>query len=76
MTLIEYVENLQKIITKNPEYAKLTVIFSSDDEGNDYQKVYNTPTLVEVDDLLDRYLYVCFSDSGEDSETPNAILIN
>jgi hypothetical protein len=76
VTLKEYIKHLQEVLDKNPLYAEFPVIYAVDEEGNSYHKVYNTPTLVEVDDINDYYLDVNFSDSGEDSETPNAVIIN
>lgn len=39
MKLKEYIENLQKHASENPESLELDVIYSTDDEGNGYQLV-------------------------------------
>jgi hypothetical protein len=45
MLLKEYIENLQKIVERNPEYENLEVVYSVDDEGNGYGGINYTPTL-------------------------------
>lgn len=76
LTLKEYIKHLQEVLDQHPEYSEFPVIYATDEEGNSYHKVYNTPTLVELDDPNDYYLDVNFSEEGTDSLTPNAILIN
>jgi hypothetical protein len=43
MTLKEYQQKLNDFIDKNPQALKLTVIHSSDDEGNDFHPVVFDP---------------------------------
>lgn len=45
MTLFEYIYNLNTILNKNPNYANLNVIYSIDDEGNEFRQVFCTPSL-------------------------------
>ena len=42
MTLQTYIKKLQEICDK---YPKAEVIYSSDDEGNDYQEVFYDPSI-------------------------------
>ena len=42
MTLKEYAESINKLAEKYPD---ILVVYSSDDEGNNFQKVHNTGTL-------------------------------
>lgn len=39
MTFKEYVDKLNTFIKENPDVENLTIIYSSDDEGNSYQEV-------------------------------------
>ena len=43
MKLKTYIENLKKVITQNPNYAELDVIYAKDDEGNGYQHIAYGP---------------------------------
>lgn len=72
MTFNNFIENCLLMVKNNPKLAETTVIFASDDEGNSFHKVTNTPTPMKVDDLEERYL-----DCAETSkEECNAICIN
>lgn len=42
MVLSEYINNLQQILE---EHGDLEVVYSSDDEGNDFNRVYHTPNI-------------------------------
>jgi hypothetical protein len=53
MKLKEYIKGLKDIEKKHPD---LEVVYSIDDEGNDYSKVYFSPTLG------------CFKEEGYGSE--------
>jgi hypothetical protein len=71
MTLQEYLDNLLLMVKNNPKIANFEVIYSHDDEGNEFQKVGMPPSLMRIDDLSqDRYLEPWFE--GEF----NAICIN
>lgn len=65
MTLKEYIDRLNKLAKDLPSALKLEVVYSSDDEGNNYNKVYYSPEVVNSDDMLDSYRlkedtnYVC-----------------
>jgi hypothetical protein len=45
MKLKEYLENLNNFVKENPDALDLEVIYSSDDEGNDFQAVHYTPQM-------------------------------
>jgi len=44
--LTEYIKKLQKI---EKEYGNLTLCYSKDDEGNEYQEVHYEPTPCKLD---------------------------
>lgn len=44
MTLQEYINNLQELITENPKLKDATVVYSRDDEGNGFFEVGYTPS--------------------------------
>lgn len=46
MTLKEYITHLNKIIEAWPEAENFDLIYAKDDEGNDYQGVSYTPSVV------------------------------
>lgn len=45
MNLREYINALEEFAKENPEAEELEVIYSHDDEGNCFQRVYYTGTL-------------------------------
>ena len=44
MTLIDYIQSLRDFLNECPECAEMTVVMSSDDEGNSYNDVVYTPS--------------------------------
>ena len=52
------VDNLIKALTELSENGggNLPIIYSKDDEGNDFHKVNNLPLLVQVHDINEYYL--------------------
>jgi hypothetical protein len=44
MTLREYIEQLQNFAQENPDTLDMDVIYSRDDEGNGFQKIYYSPS--------------------------------
>ena len=44
MKLKKYLETLNAMVQANPALLELEVIYSSDDEGNHYDKVHYTPS--------------------------------
>lgn len=71
MTLKVYLERLEHLIKQNPKVLNYQVIYSHDDEGNEYQKVYFEPSLCTIKDLNERYLEI-----DEDETETNAVIIN
>jgi hypothetical protein len=53
MKLKQYIKKLKAL---EKEYGDLIVVYSIDDEGNDYQKVELDPTLMQVENIENRYL--------------------
>ena len=77
MTLNEYLKELQELQEKG--YGKLELIYSVDDEGNSYQKVYNGPSEFIVEDITEYNLEAAFEYDDKDEIlpfTPNCIIIN
>lgn len=58
MTVKKYINTLIEIVKRNPEIEDYEVIYSSDSEGNTYEKVYYTPTIVSADGFDNAYLEV------------------
>ena len=71
MKVKEYLQTLVLMVKLNPKMEEFDVIYSSDDEGNDFKPVIFSPTLMEVVDEKDVNLNV-----KTDSENPNALCIN
>lgn len=45
MKFKDYVKTLNEILATNPESAEYDVIYSIDEEGNDFKNIYYTPTV-------------------------------
>ena len=50
MKLKDYMKKLEKIATENPEALEMTVITSSDDEGNCFKRVFYSPSVGNFQD--------------------------
>lgn len=68
MKLSEYIKYLVEL--EKQGYGEFPIIYSSDDEGNSYQKVYSEPQLFSVENIEDYYL-----EYTEDSDF-NCVIIN
>ena len=44
MTVKEYLDKLQKLVEEHPEYLELKVVYSKDDEGNQFKPVIYDPS--------------------------------
>lgn len=82
MKLREYIQNLNEFASKHPDYMDLDVIYASDEEGNNYDRLYNEPTPMfkhndENDDYYSEY-YVEeeFQEEFDGDFKPNVICIN
>ena len=75
MKLREYLEELQEFVETFPECLDIEIVYSRDDEGNGYQRVYYGPTkgIFEDSDFIS-------ADQLEDYEREeseiNAVCIN
>ncbi len=77
ITVNKLIEKLQEL--KNKGYGELPCIYSSDDEGNSYQKVYNEPSEYLVEDIEEYQLETAFEYDEQDNVIdfePNCIIIN
>lgn len=73
----EYVQNLVQLLKKNPEIGELEVIYSQDDEGNTYQKVFYSPSLMKTEGLQNQYVEgVINIDPDEIDVETSALCIN
>jgi len=45
MKLHKFIDNLNKLVEENPEIKDFDVIYSIDDEGNSFNKVYYSPSI-------------------------------
>jgi hypothetical protein len=66
MKLTEYIKHLQKIAETNPN---VEVVYASDSEGNNFDRVYFTPSLGKFEDGV-------FSDLEIEEKEINAVCIN
>jgi hypothetical protein len=66
--------------TEYPEKLDLEIIYSHDDEGNCYQKVYSVPNFCQVHDIKEHYLEMVGHYNGHNDEIAledcNAVIIN
>lgn len=78
MKLKEYLANLKKLVEENPDSLEYEVIYSIDNEGNAYKRVYSWgPTLGIHDD--NEFCIIEDDEDEDDSYTKddiNAICIN
>ena len=83
ITVKELIDTLQTLLKKYPGCENYQIIYSHDDEGNEYQRVINIPGLVQLHDPNQesyRFLeLVGFYDEESDEislEDCNAVIIN
>ena len=70
MTLKEYLNALNELLEENPQAGDFLVIYSSDEEGNSFQPVYITPSILSIKNLEDIYLEI------DNDGDPNVVCIN
>jgi len=80
MTLKEYLDHLNKMVKKHPEYLNLEVVYAEDDEGNAYYPVDYKP-VAGVYYPEDNYFETCkydedYNEIELDEKDINAICIN
>ena len=74
-TVRDLVEDLTDLVNENPKISKMPIVYSSDDEGNNMQKVLFSPCLGIAKTLEDRDLVI--TSIGEDAkEKGNCVIIN
>lgn len=78
MKLKEYIRELNKLVIEYPEAYELPVIYSEDDEGNNYHHVIYSPAMFQVHDVNQYYLEVVgkLGDDNIAREDCNVICIN
>lgn len=80
MKLKDYINNLNALVKLYPEALEMEVIYSSDDEGNNYQKISFAPSLCQVHSLADWNLEIVGNYAPEDAgiarEDCNAVIMN
>lgn len=79
MKLKEYIDKLNQLIEDYPKALGMEVIYSHDDEGNEYQKLWASPTLCQVEDIkTSRFIEIVGFNGDEDIliEYCNAVCIN
>lgn len=80
MTLKEYIKGIEDFVKQYPEALDMPVIYASNDEGNSYHTIYNTPTIIQVHSLEGRDLEVVGYYSSDNRliarEDCNAVIIN
>lgn len=81
MTVKDLLNNIQKLIKLKPECLDYQIIYSHDDEGNEYQRIINEPTLCQLEDSNQksyRNLELIGFFNNEDIllEDCNAVIIN
>lgn len=68
MKLKDYLKHLQELVEEHPEMLEYDVVYSSDDEGNDFKEVIYLPSTGTFKDGEWRH--------KEADVKPNAICIN
>jgi len=77
MKFKEYLEKLNKLALDNPNSLEFELIYSHDDEGNEYQKVNHLPCLMEIENIEDnRFLEQVYDENDEPGENCNTVIIN
>lgn len=65
MKLKEFVANLAERVKEDPSILDLEVITSVDDEGNDFNSIYFTPTVMDEDyqqaEVNKKAKYICIN---------------
>ena len=74
MKLGEYLENLAELLQEHPELIDAEVVYSIDDEGNDYDSVNWNPAAGNFDKRSREFISEHYIEDEEMSI--NAVLIN
>jgi len=80
MILREYLNSIILMIKNNPEIENYEVVYARDDEGNQYDKVVFTPSLMQMSNINDsrdlEQVYIADDSVMLPGEDYNAICIN
>jgi len=80
MVLREYLNSILMMIKNNPEIENYEVVYARDDEGNQYDKVVFTPSLMQMSNINDtrdlEQVYIAEDSVMLPGEDYNAICIN
>jgi hypothetical protein len=75
MNLRDYINFLDELVTKQPELLDCDVIYVSDDEGNSYEHVGFTPSIMYREKNTSDY-YSGKDEFDDDSEIETVVVIN
>jgi len=71
MKLRKYIEFLNGLIKEDPDALDYEVVTSSDDEGNNFNKVYYKPSIGQFDEATWQ-----FDNDKDAAKKPNAVCLN
>lgn len=72
--LKDFLERLNDIVKQNPRALDFQVIYSHDDEGNEFQRVINLPAEITLENPNQKSYR--FLEINEETEFTNTIIIN
>jgi hypothetical protein len=80
MTVREYLNSIILMVKNNPEIENYEVVYARDDEGNQFDKVVFTPTLMQMSNINDsrdlEQVYIADDSVMLPGEDYNAMCIN
>jgi hypothetical protein len=80
MTVREYLNSIILMVKNNPEIENYEVVYARDDEGNQFDKVIFTPTLMQMSNINDsrdlEQVYIAEDSVMLPGEDYNAMCIN
>lgn len=71
MKLKDFLKNINELVKQNKELLELEVVYSVDDEGNEFNKIIFTPTIGTYEDGE----FIAFKEDSHRGDL-NAICIN
>lgn len=77
-TLRDLKNNIDELLRYHPDWENLPIIYSGDEEGNEYTKVNNDLCPTQVENINDYYLEIVgfLDDNDIDEKDINCICIN
>jgi len=73
MTVEDHINNLLQIVKNNPKVANYKCIYATDDEGNSYDRVKFTATVMKAESLQNQNLKI---EEVNNSDEGNVLCIN